>query len=100
MLEKVVQKTWKMTPAWRQNGSQHPSKIHEKTMQESITKNDAKIKRQKAIGPEGPRPAVTGPWARSAGRGKEFLRRLQVKVPSCIRHPAKNKHPANNQKAT
>ena len=89
MLEKVMQKTLKMTPTWCQNGGQHRSKIHEKSIQKNITKNDAKIKRQKAIRPE-------GPWARSAGRGKEFLRRLQVKVPSCIQHPAKNKHPANN----
>ena len=64
---------------------------HEKTIQKHITKNDAKIKRQKAIRPE-------GPWARSAGRGKEFLRRLQVKVPSCIQHPAKNKHLAKIKK--
>ena len=74
-----------MAPKWRSKSI----KKHEKTIQKNITKNDAKIKRQKAIGPE-------GPWARSAGRGKEFLRRLQVKVPSCIQHPAKNKHPANN----
>ena len=64
-------------------------KKHEKTIQKHIKKNDAKIKRQKAM-------RLEGPWARSAGRGKEFLWRLQVKVPSCIQHPAKNKHPANN----
>ena len=52
-------------------------------------KNDAKMKRQRAMRPEGPRA-----W--SAGRGKEFLRRLQVKVPSCIQHRQKNEHPANN----
>ena len=40
------------------------------------------MKRPKAMRPE-------GPWARSAGRGKEFLRRLQVKVPSCIQHHQK-----------
>ena len=74
-----------MAPKWRSKSI----KKHEKTIQKNITKNDAKIKRQKAIRPE-------GPWAWSAGRGKEFLRRLQVKVPSCIQHPAKNKHPANN----
>ena len=74
-----------MAPKWRSKSI----KKHEKTIQKHITKNDAKMKRQKAMRPE-------GPWARSAGRGKEFLRRLQVKVPSCIQHPAKNKHPANN----
>ena len=95
MLETIMQKTWKMMPTSSQNGDQNPSKKHEKTIQKNITKNDAKIKRQKAMRPEGPGPAVTGPWARSAGRGKEFLRRLQVKVPSCIQ-PAENKHPANN----
>ena len=81
-----------MAPKWRSKSI----KKHEKTIQKNITKNDAKIKRQKAMGPEGRRTRKTGPWARSAGRGKEFLRRLQVKVPSCIQHPAKNKHPANN----
>ena len=89
MLEKVMQKTWKITPTWRQNGSRNPSKKHEKTIQTNITKNDARMKRQKAIGPEGAR-------AQSAGRGKEFLGRLQVKVSSCIQHRQKNKHPANN----
>ena len=39
-----------MEPKWRSN----PSKKHEKTIQKNITKNDAKVKRQKAIGPEGP----------------------------------------------
>ena len=92
MLETIMQKTWKIMPTWSQNRHQNPSKKHEKTIQKNITKNDAKIKCQKAIGPE-------GPWARSAGRGKEFLWRLQVEVPSCIQHPAKNKHLANNQKA-
>ena len=75
-----------------ENDAKIDIKIHQKNMKNDttiITKNDAKIKRQKAIRPE-------GPWARSAGRGKEFLWRLQVKVPSCIQHPAKNKHPANN----
>jgi hypothetical protein len=89
MLEKVMRKTWKMTPTWRQNGGRNPSNKHEKTIQKHITKNDAKIKRPKAPDPKGPQ-------APSARRGKEFLRRLQVKVPSCIQHPAKNKHPANN----
>ena len=93
MLEKVMQQTLKMTPTWCQNGDRNRSKIHKNIIQKNITKNDAKIMRQKAIRPE-------GPWARSARRGKEFLWRLQVKVPSCIQHPAKNKHPANNQKAT
>jgi hypothetical protein len=53
MLEKVMQKTLKMTPTWCQNGSPHRSKIHKKTIQKNSTKNDATIKRQKAIGPEG-----------------------------------------------
>ena len=70
--------------------------IDQKCMNQLYKKASRKIKRQRAIGPEGPGPGVTGPWARSAGRGKEFLRRLQVKVPSCIQHPAKNKHLANN----
>ena len=85
-----------MTSTWCQNGGQHRSKIHEKTKKKNITKNDAKMKRQKAIRSEGAGPGVRGPRARSAGRGKEFLWRLQVKVPSCIQHLAKNKHPANN----
>ena len=89
MLEKVMQKTWKMMPTWSQNGGRIPSKIHETTTQKNITKNDAKMERPKAMGPEGPR-------ARSAGRGKEVLQRLQVKVPSCIQHRPKNKHPAYN----
>ena len=78
MLEKVMQKTWKVMPTWRQNGFQNPSKKNEKIIQKNITKNDAKMKCQKAIGPEGAR-------ARSAGRGKEFLWRLQVKV--SLLHP-------------
>ena len=84
-----MQKTLKMTPTWCKNGGLNSSKKHKKTIQKNIAKNDAKMKRQKAIGPE-------GPWAQRAGRGTEFLQRLQVKVPSCIQHPAKNKHPANN----
>ena len=84
MLETVMQKTWKMMPTWNQNGHQNPSKKHETTIQKNITKNDAKMKRQKAIRSEG-----RGGAARSAGRGKEFLRRLQVKVPSCIQHRQK-----------
>ena len=39
-----------MAPKWRSN----PSKRHEKTIQKNIAKNDAKIKRQKAMRPEGP----------------------------------------------
>ena len=54
MLEKVMQKTWKMTPTWRPNGDRNPSTKHEKTMQKHITKNDAEMKRQKGIGLEGP----------------------------------------------
>ena len=99
MLETIMQKTWKMMPTWSQNGDQNPSKKHEKTIQKNITKNDAKIKRQKAMGPEGPRARSRGPWARSAGRGKEFLRRLQVKVPSCIQHPAKKQTPGEQLKS-
>jgi len=45
-----------MAPKWRSKSI----KKHEKTIQKNITKNDAKIKRQKAIGPE-------GPWAGSEG---------------------------------
>ena len=66
--------------------------IHQQYMKndtKNITKNDAKMKRQKAI-------RLEGPWARSAGRGKEFLRRLQVKIPSCMQHQHRNIHPANN----
>ena len=38
-----------MAPKWRSKSI----KKHEKTIQKNITKNDAKIKRQKAMGPEG-----------------------------------------------
>ena len=82
MLEKIRQKTWNMTPTWSQNGSTNPLKIHEQMIQKNITNNGAKMKRPKALDPEGPR-------ARSAGRGKELLRRLQVKVSSCIQHRQK-----------
>ena len=54
MLEKVMQKTWKMMPTWSQNGDQNSSKKNEKTIQKNITKNAAKMKRQKAIRSEGP----------------------------------------------
>ena len=43
--------------------------------------------------------ARMGPWARSAGRGKEFIRRLQVKVSSCIQHPAKKQTPGKQLKS-
>ena len=39
-----------MAPKWRSKSI----KKHEKTIQKNITKNDAKMKRQKAMGPEGP----------------------------------------------
>ena len=60
MLENIMQKTWKVMPTWSQNGDQNPSNKHEKTIQKNITKNYAKIKRQKAIGPEGPRARSEG----------------------------------------
>jgi hypothetical protein len=53
MLENIMQKTWKMTPTWRQNGGRNPSK-NIKKIQKHITKNDAKMKRQKAMGPDRP----------------------------------------------
>jgi hypothetical protein len=53
VLEKVMQNTWKIMPTWRQNGSRNPSNKHEKIIQKHITKNDAKKKRPKAMGPEG-----------------------------------------------
>ena len=58
MLEKVMQKTWKMMPTWSQNRDQNPSTKHEQTIQKNIMKNDAKMKRPKAMGPEGPEPAL------------------------------------------
>ena len=82
-------KTLKMMPTWRQNGGRNASNIHEQTIQKTSRKMMQKLSAKKLC-------ARRGPWARSAGRGKEFLRRLQVKVPSCIQHPAKNKHLANN----
>ena len=42
---------------------------HMKKYTKNITKNDAKLKRQVAMRPEG---------AQSAGRGKDFPQRLQV----------------------
>ena len=39
---------------WRQNGGLNQLKKHEKTIQKHITKNDAKMKRPKAIRSEGP----------------------------------------------
>ena len=39
-----------MAPNWKSKST----KKHENTIQKNITKNDAKIKRQKAIRPEGP----------------------------------------------
>ena len=57
MLENVMQKTWKMTPTWRQNGGRHRSKNMRKLYKKKITENDAKTKRQR------------GRWARSARRG-------------------------------
>ena len=89
MLEQLMQTTWKMRPTWSPDGGQNPSKIHETTMQQNITKNYAKMEPTKVRGPK-------GAWAQSAGRGKEFFRRLQVKVPSCMQHHQKSKHLANN----
>ena len=45
-----------MEPKWRSN----PSKKHEKTIQKNITKNDAKIKRQKGYTPGGARARSDG----------------------------------------
>ncbi len=67
MPEKVTQKTWKMMPTWSQNGDQIPSTIHETIIQKNMTKNDAKMKRQKAIGPEGPGPGVLEEVRSSSG---------------------------------
>ena len=93
MLETVMQKTWKTMPTWSQNGDQNPSKKHEKYIKkhhEKCCKNEAP--KSHSLG-----GARRGQWARSAGRGKEFLWRLQVKVPSCIQHPAKNKQTPGKQ---
>ena len=92
MLEKVMQKTMKKAPTWNQNGGTNSSKIYENTIQtlyEKWCKNEA----PKSYAPE---PAQRGPWAPKAERGKEFLRRLQVKIPSCIQHHQKSNHQANN----
>ena len=78
---KVIQKTWTMTPTWSQNGGRNQSKIHWKTIQ----KTSRKMKRPKAMGAE-------SPWAWRAGRGKEFLRRLQVRFPSCKSSTSTHKH--------
>ena len=96
MLEKGMQQTWKMMPTWRQNGGRNQSKINKRTIQQKSMEIDANMKRPRAMDPKG-REGALGPGV--PGRGKEFLRRLQVKVSSCIQHPAKNKHPANNKKA-
>ena len=45
-----------MAPKWRSKFI----KKHKKTIQKNITKNDAKIKRQKVIRPEGPRARSEG----------------------------------------
>ena len=42
MLEKGMQKVWKIMPKWSQNGSQNPSKIPKKP-EKRHAKNDAKI---------------------------------------------------------
>jgi hypothetical protein len=64
-----------MEPKWRSNPSK---KLYKKTSRKMMQKLSAK----KLY-------ARRGRWAWSVRRGKEFLRRLQVKVPSCIQHPAK-----------
>ena len=83
---KNIENDANMEPKWRSNSITNTWKNNfQKTSRKMMQKWSAKKLW-----------ALRGPWARSAGRGKEFLRRLQVKVPSCIQHPVKNKHPANN----
>ena len=46
ILEKVMQKTWKMTPTWRQNGGRNPltnmKKQYKKTSRKMMQKLSAK----------------------------------------------------------
>ena len=77
MLETIMQKTWKMIPTWSQNGHQNPSNKHETTIQKNITKNHAKMKRQKAIRSEGRgganRPGVSEEVSSSSGDSRSRL---------------------------
>ena len=85
MLEKVMQqkRNWRQKePKWTYNSIENKWKNDTKTHHEKWCKNEAlKISR--------PQGARRGTRAQSARRGKEFLRRLQVKVPSRIQHHQK-----------
>ena len=70
--------------------------IHQKYMKKLYKKTSRKMMQKLSAKKL---QARSGPWARSAGRGKEFLRRLQVKVPSCIQHPAKKQRPGKQLKS-
>ena len=74
-----------MGPKWRPESIKNIWKNYTKKHHENWCKNEA----PKSSWPKGPQ-------AQSAGRVKEFLRRLEVKVPSCIQRRQKNKHLANN----
>ena len=52
MAEKVMQQIYKMRPTWIQNEVNIYQEYMNKLCKKSITKNDAKMKRPKAIGPK------------------------------------------------
>ena len=64
MLEKVMQKTWKMTPTWRQNGGRNPSKNMKKQYKKTSRKMMQKLSAKKLWARRG-----DGPGKRALGPG-------------------------------
>ena len=79
-----------MEPKWR---SKSINKKHEKTIQKNITKNDAKMKRPKAIRSEG-RGGANGPGVLEEVRSSSGDSRSRFPLASNILQ--KSKHQANN----